>query len=132
MKQTAPYVIEEMKANLTNIYGASIDSVYSMDVPVTVEFEYAAGDDIDPPQVRQMAVKCAQDWTLGTDGYVLIINQGTDITQMLDVATESKIEQAMIDRMAAQAADENEAAQLHAAGGHKGDRSTHEAYFDNY
>jgi hypothetical protein len=64
-----------------------------------------------------MVVKCAQDWTLGADFFELVIKQGADLTPMLDLHTENKIEQAMLDRMekalkeAAADALEDEAAQ---------------------
>lgn len=117
MKNIEPFVISELKARIDNQYGASVDNVYGCEIPALVEFEYDAGDDIDPPQIRQMVVKCAQDWTLGADFFELVMKQGADLTPLLDVQTETKIEQAMLDRMekaikeAAADALEDEAAQ---------------------
>lgn len=99
MKNIEPWIIPELKARIDNLFGASIDNVYGCDVPALVEFEYDAGDDVDAPMIRQMVVKCAQDWTLGADFFELVIKQGADITPMLDLHTENKIEQAMLDRM---------------------------------
>lgn len=102
MKHIEPYLIPELKARIDNQYGVALDNVFGCEIPVLVEFEYDRDED-EPPQVRQMVVKAAQDWTLGADFFELVIKQGADITQMLDVQAESKVEQAMLDRMEARA-----------------------------
>jgi hypothetical protein len=115
MKNFEPYVIPEMKARIDNQYGVAFDNVFGCDIPVLVEFEYDRDED-EPPQVRQMVVKAAQDFVLGSDFFDLVVKQGADITDMLDVSDESAIMDELHKRMAARAVDDNEAMRLHLAG----------------
>jgi hypothetical protein len=114
MKNTETYVIEELRARIDNMYGVALDNVFGCDIPVLVEFEYDRDED-EPPQVRQMVVKCAQDCTLGADFFELVIKQGADITSMLTAQDESKIEAELHKRMAAHAAEHNEQMDEHEA-----------------
>lgn len=114
MKYTENIVLQELKARIDSAYGSAIDNVYGCEIPVLVEFEYDR-DEGEPPQVRQMVVKAAQDFSLGSDFFQLVIKQGADLNAMLTVVDESMIEEEMHKRMAARAADENEAALEHEA-----------------
>lgn len=123
MKHTEPYLIDELKARIDNFYGVGIDNVYGTDIPVLVEFEYDR-DEGEPPQIRKMTVKAAQDWTLGTDDFELIVKQGADIAAMLTAQQETKIEAEMHKRYSAYAASENEAALEHEASQRKVERES--------
>lgn len=131
MKITEPYILKELKARIDSAYGLALDNVFGCEIPVLVEFEYDRDED-EPPQVRQMVVKCAQDFTLGSDFFALVIKQGADITAMLTIVDESEIEEELHKRMAAREADDNEAALQHEASLRKDERGNREAFFDNY
>lgn len=115
MTHVMPYLIPELKARIDNCYGVSLDNVYACDVPVTVEYEYDRDED-EPPQVRRMVVKCAEDWTLGSDDFQLIIKQGANLNNAITAADENAIEDAIHKRMEKIRVDENEAMHLHRAG----------------
>lgn len=108
MKHQMNYTIPEMKARVSNVFGVALDSVFGCDVPVVVEYEYDTDPD-EPAQVRQMVVRAAQDWTLGSDDFELVIKKGANLNNAIQVADESAIEEAIHKHMKAIADDESEA-----------------------
>lgn len=121
MKHVEPWIIPELKARIDNVYGTSLDNVYGYDVPALVEFEYDRDED-EPPQVRQMVVKCAQDFVLDSDFAQLVIKQGANLNDAITAADESAIEDEIHKRMAARDASDNESATVSAGIADREDR----------
>lgn len=109
MKHMEQLVLPELEVKITDVFRITFATAYGMNVPVAVEFEYDRDED-ELPQVRQMVVRCAQPFTFEADEMELIAKQGCELTSYLTDQQTDAIEEEIHKRMAAHAADDNDAA----------------------